>query len=94
MKRLYIMCALHRVLSESEHCVRRESPVAVGLPGPSLARKQKGRGARFILHTAQTPLITATATVLGNLEERGLEEKLMPEGSVFLEEQRKPLLRG
>ena len=52
MKRLYIMCALHRVLSESEHCVRHESPVSVGLPGPSLARKQKGRGGRFILHTA------------------------------------------
>ena len=67
-----------------------KAPLQLDFPGHHLRGNRKAAAPGLFY----TPLITATATVLGNLEERGLEEKLMPEGSVFLEEQRKPLLRG
>ena len=62
----------------SEHCVQCESPVSVGLPGQAMAvaGKQKGRRARFILHTLLLLLITAVWQVLRNLEERSLGKKL------------------
>ena len=67
-----------------------KAPFQLDFPGHHLRGNRKAAAPGLFY----TPLITAAATVLGNLEQRGLEEKLMLEGSVFLEEQRKSLLRG
>ena len=64
-----------------------KAPFQLDFPGHHLRGNRKAAAPGLFY----TLLITA---ILRNLEERGLEEKLMPEGSVFLEEQRKSLLRG